>query len=332
MKEAKQYIHTPILVDEILNYFSIKPDNIIVDCTTGEGGHSVVFAPYLDENGMLICLDRDQEILNIASQRLSAFRKNIITKEANYANLSLVLDELNIARVDLILCDLGISMFHFKEAKRGFSFMDKETLDMRLDREGSITAYDIVNSFKEYDIRKLLFQYGEESRAKLIARNIVKARKIMPIKTADDLQKVICSGLPKRKTTDKLHPATKTFQALRIYVNNELDHIKDGLIQGIRRLNVGGKIAVISFHSLEDRIVKQVFKHFSRRCICPADYPICQCGGNSTLKLLTKKPVTPTNNEINVNPAARSAKLRVVEKIYEASEKLWENSKQAISA
>ncbi|MDH5682833.1 MAG: 16S rRNA (cytosine(1402)-N(4))-methyltransferase RsmH, partial [Spirochaetota bacterium] len=230
----------------------------------------------------------------------------------------------DIEGVDFILCDLGISMFHYKESMRGFSFDDNDSLDMRLDKDIPITASDIVNSYDEISIRKILYAYGEESRARQIARNIVRERNNHTIESASHLQKIIREALPPRKHGDRTNPATKTFQALRIYVNQELDHIESGLTACIGRLNPGGRLGVISFHSLEDRLVKRVFRHFSSACICPPEFPVCQCSGYPVIKSLTKKPIEPNNREKDNNPSSRSAKLRVVEKLYETKKDTWQ--------
>lgn len=332
MSLLAQYSHTPILVEEIINLLPIKPNSIIVDCTVGEGGHSEIFISHL-VGGTLIALDQDKDILKIAEKRLfnkaEAINQNtqIIIKESNFSDISNILDDLNIDKVDLLFYDLGISMYHFKESQRGFSFSGDQFLDMRLDKANSLTAYDVINSFPENEIREIVFHYGEESWAKVIARNIVQARENKKIETANDLQKIVSNSMPNKKGDRKINPATKTFQALRIFINRELYHIETAMIEGIRRLSFGGRIGVLTFHSLEDRIVKQVFKYFSLSCICPKIYPVCQCDSRSTLKILTKKPITPSKKEISNNRSARSAKLRVVEKIYEASNKTWEISK-----
>ncbi len=323
------YAHTPIMVTEIINHLPNIENPIVVDCTCGEGGHSEALAREMI-GGTLLSIDRDPRILEIARKRLvetlsdrPSFPKMII-KESNFSNLPSLLDELHIDKVDFFLYDLGISMYHYKVAKNGFSFTEDESLDMRLDRNTELTAYDIVNSFSENEIRNIVFTLGEESWAKIIARNIVRSRKLTPIKNANDLQKIVFGSIPKGKRPKTIHPATKTFQALRIYVNQEFYHIEQGLIEGIRRLNMGGRMAVLSFHSLEDRIVKKIFKHFSQPCVCPEHIPICQCGGLQSTKILRKKPMTPSIMESQENPSARSAKLRIVEKIHETSNQTWE--------
>jgi 16S rRNA (cytosine1402-N4)-methyltransferase len=320
----QNYYHTPILVEELLNLFSISPNSVIIDCTTGEGGHSNIFASKLN-SGQLISLDRDKDILDIAKKRLCTLNKNVIIKQSNFSNLSNVLDELNVNKADFIFYDLGISMYHYKKANRGFSFENSDSLDMRLDKEKDLTAYDIVNHFSQKDISNIIYHLGEEKKANIIAKKIITERTKSKIKSAKELDNIICSVINTRNT--KLNPSTKTFQALRIFVNNEFSHIESGVIQGIRRLNIGGRIGVISFHSLEDRIIKNIFKHFSLSCICPDEVLKCECGGVATLKLLTKKPISPTNKEIINNPSARSAKLRVAEKVYEPQYELWQKSK-----
>ncbi len=322
------YVHTPIMVAEIINHLPDIEKPIIVDCTCGEGGHSEALAHEMT-GGTLLSIDRDPMILEIAKGRLreAADRLScpkILIKESNFSNLSSLLDELHIDKVDFFLYDLGISMYHYKVAKSGFSFTDNESLDMRLDRDAELTAYDIVNSFSENEIRNIVFTLGEESWAKIIARNIVRSRKLTPIKKANDLQKIVFESIPREKRPRTIHPATKTFQALRIYVNQEFYHIEQGLIEGLRRLSIGGRMAVLTFHSLEDRIVKKIFKHFSQPCVCPEHIPVCQCGGLQSIKILRKKPMTPSIMESQINPSARSAKLRIVEKVHETSNQTWE--------
>ncbi len=321
------------MANEIIDYLPNIENPIVVDCTCGEGGHSEALAHEIS-GGTLVSIDRDAVILEIAKKRLVGTLTDrpsspkMILRESNFSNLPILLDELGMDKVDFFLFDLGISMYHYKEAKNGFSFTEDESLDMRLDNNTELTAYDIVNSCREKEIRNIIFTLGEEPWAKVIARNIVRSRQSSPIKSAYDLQKILLGSIPKGKRPKNIHPATKTFQALRIYVNQELPHIEKGLIEGIRRLSMGGRMAVLTFHSLEDRIVKKIFKHFNQSCICPEHIPVCQCDGQPSVKILRKKPMTPSDMESNINPSARSAKLRIVEKVHEASSQTWEISKK----
>jgi len=325
----KKYSHTPIMVDEVMELFAVKPDAILIDCTIGEGGHSVAFASAI-KSGLLIGLDRDDEILSRAKKRLLSLNQNVELHKSHFIDMPDILDVLSIHQVDYLFYDLGISMYHFKDASRGFSFQDKTSLDMRLDRDEPLSAADVVNSFAEKEICDIIYHYGEEKRARRVARKIVEAREQKKIETAFQLYEVVTAALPKRKYYEKIAPATKTFQGLRIYVNQELDLLSVSLQRGIKKLKIGGRMGVITFHSLEDRIVKQLFKQFSLSCVCPLEAPLCQCGGYASLKILTKKPISPTNEEIEKNPAARSAKLRVVEKVYEVSDKTWQLSKASL--
>ena len=331
---AEQYTHKPIMVNEIMSFFPGGSNLTVVDCTAGEGGHSREFASVMTD-GKLVLVDRDEEMLSISRKRISDLvietgnKVKLYASENNFANLNDVLDEFDIGGVDFILCDLGISMYHYKESKRGFSFEDNDSLDMRLDKGIAITASDIVNTYEEEAIRKIIFAYGEENRARQIARNIVWERKKQAIQSAYHLQKVISKAFPPKKHGEKINPATKTFQALRIYVNQEFSHLEHGLIAGIERLRPGGRLGVISFHSLEDRLVKRIFRYFSSECVCPTEFPVCQCSGYPVIKSLTKKPIEPKISEKESNPSSRSAKLRVVEKLYETKKDTWETFKSS---
>ena len=328
MNQITGNLHTPILVKEILDFFPKNIEGIVVDCTLGEGGHSEIFASYMKE-GTLIGLDRDEEILEEAKRNLfGKLPPKIILKKSNFINLSQVLDELNVDKIDFLFYDLGVSMYHFKGAKRGFSFSESDFLDMRLDSDQKLDAYQVINHFPEEVIREILYFYGEESHGKKIAQHIVRARNEKPIETSNQLRELIgkCIG---KKGHEKIDPATKSFQAIRIFVNQELSHIEKGLLDSIKKLRVGGRIAVLSFHSLEDRIVKEVFRHYNKSCLCPSENLVCSCDGKRVVKILTKKPISPSNKEINLNPASRSAKLRVVEKVYEPSKKTWELSEKS---
>lgn len=316
-------LHQPIMPKEILSFLPATENPIIIDGTTGEGGHSELFLKNI-QGGTLISIDRDPEILKIAGDRLKKYsdRTHILVND-NFSNIKQILDNHDIQGADFIFLDLGISMYHFKGANRGFSFND-ETLDMRLDEECEENAFEVVNNFDVTEIAQILKIYGEETFARRIAGKIVDFRKENPIESAVTLKNIIASAIPKKFHKDKVHPATKSFQAIRIFVNKELEHLKTALINGIESLNLHGRFAVFSFHSLEDRIVKNVFRHYSRVCVCPDHYPMCQCGSKAVLKSLNKKPITPTMEECQSNPAARSTKLRVVEKINEVSEQTGE--------
>lgn len=306
--------HIPVLLDESLDLLQVKPGGTYVDCTAGAGGHARAIAEKL-VRGHLIVLDRDQSALRRTRERLANFGSLISFHHENFENLPLLLDSMDISGIDGCLADLGVSSDQLSTPERGFSFQDEGPLDMRMDRDQRVTAADLVNTLSEDRLAELLREFGEEPHARQIASAIVKRRQISKFRTTTDLAQLIASVKPQRPS--HLHPATMTFQALRIEVNRELENLSLFLDGAIQLLNPNGRLVVISFHSLEDRIVKQTFKLAAGKCICfkPAD--LCTCPRQQRVRLLTAKPLTPSEEEVSSNPRSRSAKLRAIEKLIE---------------
>ena len=311
---SEVFTHRPVLLDECIQGLNIRPDGIYLDGTLGRAGHSREIARRLT-TGRLICVDRDQAALDAAQDRLADWMDRVTLVHSNFDQVADILDDLGIAGADGMLFDLGVSSPQLDDGSRGFSYMADAPLDMRMDRSEGLTAADIVNQWSQEELRRILFQYGEERCAPQIAAAIVRRREEKPIETTLELVDVIKSAMPARALREKQHPAKRSFQAIRIAVNDELASV-DRMIQGaVPRLNRGGRLAVITFHSLEDRIVKNGFAQFAKGCTCPPDFPVCVCGKTPDIKLVNKKPILPTQQEIDENPRARSAKLRVAEKI-----------------
>ena len=309
-------VHYSVLHKEVVSFLKPdKPGQILVDCTTGEGGHTELFLKtYPDMR--VICLDADTSIMEIAKKRLECFSSQI-TFYNQWFNQFFRDYPDNIERPDRILFDLGISTYHYEKSDRGFSFRKDEKLDMRLNRNLELSAADIVNTYPETELANLIFEYGEERYSRRIASAIVKARKEAKFEYAKQLADVIWKAVPAPYRRGRNHPATKSFQAIRIVVNGELARLEEALEAALRVLKPGGKMGVISFHSLEDRIVKRFFKKMSLKCICPPEAPVCTCRAKSIVKILTKKPVAPEESEVKENQPSRSSKLRVVEKVNE---------------
>jgi 16S rRNA (cytosine1402-N4)-methyltransferase len=303
-------VHVPVLYQPIISFLRPSAGCRLVDCTVGGGGHAYGLLQASQPDGQLLGLDLDPDALAQAEIRLSTFGERAILKRASYEDLTHLLEETGWEMVDAILLDLGVSSFQLDTAERGFSFMKEAALDMRFDPGAPLKADDLVNGLSEADLADILYRYGEERRSRQIARAIVAQR---PIHSTRRLAEVVAKTT--RSGKEGLHPATRTFQALRIAVNHELEAIQNVLPQAISSLASGGRLAVISFHSLEDRIVKHYFQQESRDCICPPEQPVCTCGHKASLVLVTRKPVRPAAEEIKDNPRARSARLRVVEKI-----------------
>jgi len=303
-------VHRPVLLQEVLTYL-VPPagEALMVDATLGQGGHAEAFLERY-QGLFLIGVDADEAILETARQRLSRFVGRVQLVHAWFADFFSALDR----HPDLALFDLGISTFHYLTSGRGFSFDKAEPLDMRLDEGLPSSAAEIVNTSDRQELARILRAYGEEKFAWEIAGRIVRERESAPITTASALAGIIAAAVPATYRFGRIHPATRSFQALRIAVNGELEQIERGLAKALEALKPGGRIAVISFHSLEDRLVKGFFREKAKGCTCPPEWPICQCGGKSELRILTAKPVVPTQEEVSANPAARSAKLRVAEK------------------
>ena len=313
--EEIRFSHVSVLLRECIEALQIKPNGIYVDCTTGGGGHSLEIAKRLTDGGRLIAIDRDEDALRAAGKRLADFADRVTFVHSNYAMLQSVLADLGIPGVDGVLADLGVSSYQLDTAERGFSYMQDAPLDMRMDREQPLRAYDVVNTYSEEELRQILYDFGEEKFARNIAANIVKKRSERPIETTLELAELVKASMPKTAREGGHHPAKRTFQAIRIEVNSELSSIPPALDAAVHALNPGGRIAVITFHSLEDRLVKQKFAALSSGCTCPREFPVCVCGKKPVVRVITKKPVTAGEDELEVNPRSRSAKLRVAEKI-----------------
>lgn len=314
MEEIK-FSHVSVLLRECIEALNIKPDGIYVDCTTGGGGHSLEIVKRLTAGGRLIAIDRDEDALRAAGERLADYADRVTFVHSNYAMLQSVLADLGIPKADGVLADLGVSSYQLDTAERGFSYMQDAPLDMRMDREQPLSARDVVNTYSEEELRRILYDYGEEKFARNIAANIVKRRSERPIETTLELAELVKGSMPKAAREGGHHPAKRTFQAIRIEVNAELSSIPPALNAAVHALNPGGRVAVITFHSLEDRLVKQKFAALSSGCTCPREFPVCVCGKKPVVRVITKKPVTAGEDELEVNPRSRSAKLRVAEKI-----------------
>lgn len=306
--------HTSVLLEPSIEQLQIRPNGIYVDGTLGGGGHSYHIAERLTEDGRLIGIDRDEDAICAASKRLEPFTDRVTIVKNNYGNIREVLDRLEISQVDGILLDLGVSSYQLDTAERGFSYMVDAPLDMRMDREESRTAWDIVNTYSEQELFRVIRDYGEDRFAKNIAKHIVKQREEKPVETTGELVKIIQGAIPMKVQKTGGHPAKRTFQAIRIELNRELTVIDEVIDTMIDVLKPGGRLCIITFHSLEDRIVKSRFRTAENPCICPREFPVCVCGRKSKGHVVTRKPILPSETEMEENPRARSAKLRVFEK------------------
>ena len=310
-----EFHHVSILLQPCLDALNIKPDGVYVDATTGGAGHSLRIASALGGGGRLICIDRDDEALENAKTRLAPVWARVTTVKSDFRDIDRVLEGQGLAGADGILFDLGVSSPQLDHAERGFSYMKDAPLDMRMDRQQKLTAYDVVNTWSREDIRHILFEYGEERYAPLIAAAIEREREKKPVETTLELVDIIRGAMPSKALREKQHPAKRSFQAIRIAVNDELGAVREAMEKAIECLNPGGRLAVITFHSLEDRIVKAAFQKAAQGCTCPKDFPVCVCGNKPKVRLTPRKPILPSEEEIEENPRARSAKLRVCEKI-----------------
>lgn len=308
-----EFKHISVLKQESIDGLNINPKGIYVDCTTGGGGHSFEIAKRL-MTGRLICFDKDTDALEFAKTKLEPFKDKITFVNRNFADIDIVLDQLGIDKVDGILADLGVSSYQIDTAERGFSFMQNARLDMRMDKSQEIDAFKVINSYSEQDLARIMFAYGEEKNSKQIARKICKIRQTKPIETTFELKDIIVSSYPP-KFQNKPSLCNKVFQAIRIEVNNELNDLSSSVEKMLQRLNKNGRICIISFHPLEDRIVKTSFKLHSTDCICPPRIPKCVCNHKADIKLVTKHPIVPSDNELLSNSRSGSAKLRIAEKI-----------------
>ena len=309
-----EYTHKPVLLDACIQALNIRPDGIYVDGTLGRAGHSREIAGRLT-TGRLICIDRDQAAIDAAQDRLAPWLARVTLIHSNFSELKEVLSRCGVSGADGMLFDLGVSSPQLDDASRGFSYMQDAPLDMRMDTSAPLSAADIVNTWSQEELRRILFEYGEERYAPAIARHIVERREKAPIETTGQLVEVIRSAMPPAALREKQHPAKRSFQAIRIAVNGELDALPPMLNAGCEHLNVGGRLAVISFHSLEDRIIKKTMQELATGCTCPPNFPVCVCGKKPKMKLISRKPIVPGEAELTENPRARSAKLRVAEKL-----------------
>lgn len=310
-----EFAHIPVMLSECLEGLNIKPDGIYVDGTVGGAGHSIEIVKKLTNGGKLICVDKDEDALKAAKERLKDFGSQVTFVHDDFKNLVANLEKLGIEKVDGILLDLGVSSYQLDNAERGFSYMKDAPLDMRMDRGQSQSAYDVVNEFTVSELTKILFDYGEEKLARRIAENIVSERNKKKIETTLELAKIVENSYPAKTRWKFGHPAKRTFQAIRIQVNEELTQLGEAITEMTRHLNKGGRMAVITFHSLEDRIVKSAFKELNLECTCPPDFPVCVCGKVKEVELVNKKPIEATKEELEYNSRSQSAKLRIVEKI-----------------
>lgn len=308
------YGHYSVMLRECIDSLNIKPDGIYVDGTLGMGGHSYEIAGHLT-TGRLISVDRDAMALERAAARLEPFMDRITLVHGNFRDMDDILDNLGVDKVDGMLFDLGVSSPQLDKADRGFSYMTDAPLDMRMDQSDAVTAEDIVNAWSRADLKRILYDFGEERYAPRIAETIVRYREGKPIETTLELVNVIKSAMPASALREKQHPAKRSFQAIRIAVNGELDALSQVLSTAADRLRPGGRLCVVSFHSLEDRIVKNAIASRENGCICPRDFPVCTCGFVQTLKSVSRKPLLPQDDELGENPRSRSAKLRVAERV-----------------
>ena len=315
--EEENYGHKPVLLRESLESLRIRPDGIYLDGTLGRAGHSLEIVRRLTAGGRLIALDRDETALEAAERRLAEYRDRVTLVHSNFSQLGSVLEDLGVSAVDGMLFDLGVSSPQLDDAARGFSYQHEAPLDMRMDRTSPYTARELVNTESYEELRRILYDYGEERYAPAIAKAICRAREEKPIETTMELAELIRHAMPASALREKQHPAKRSFQAIRIAVNDELGELPPMVNAAEQHLNPGGRLAVITFHSLEDRIIKKEMQALAAGCTCPPEFPVCVCGKKPKLKLITKKPIVPGEEELAENPRARSAKLRVAEKCRE---------------
>ena len=309
-----EFVHKSIMLEEVIESLAIKPNGIYVDGTLGGAGHSSEIVKRLGEDGRLIGIDQDGEAIEAATKRLKPYKDKVTIVRSNYAQMKEVLRDLGIPKVDGILLDLGVSSYQLDNAERGFTYREDVPLDMRMDQRQTKTAKDIVNDYSEMELYHIIRNYGEDKFAKNIAKHIVQARQKAPIETTGQLIEVIKAAIPKKVRATGGHPAKKTFQAIRIELNHELDVLTQSIDGMIDRLAPGGRLCIITFHSLEDRIVKTRFRTNENPCICPPGFPVCVCGRKSKGKVITRKPIIPSEEELEENSRSKSAKLRVFEK------------------
>ena len=312
MEKIGNDYHIPVLYYETLDNLVINPDGIYIDCTLGGGSHSEGILERLSDKGLLISIDQDTNAIEYSKKRLEKFGSKWKVFKGNFENIDTIAYMASVDKVDGILMDIGVSSKQLDDPKRGFSYRYDVKLDMRMNTEQKISAYDVVNTYSEEQLSKIIFEYGEERYARKIAKLIVEERKSFPIEKTSDLIALIKRAYPERSSK---HPAKKTFQAIRIEVNRELEVLENAISKAVELLKVGGRLAIITFHSLEDRIVKNKFKDLATACKCPKDIPICVCGGVKKFEIITKKPIIPIDNELKNNNRAHSSKLRILERI-----------------
>ena len=314
MHEEKDYGHVPVLLHECLDALALRPDGVYVDGTLGRAGHSLEIAKRLT-TGRLIGIDRDETAITAAEERLADYMDRVTLVHSNFDRVGEILDELGLDGADGMLFDLGVSSPQLDEAERGFSYMQDAPLDMRMDRGAPLTARDVINDWSYEELRRILYEYGEERYAPVIARHICRSREQASIERTGELVDIIKSAMPPQALREKQHPAKRSFQALRIAVNGELDALPSMLEAAVSHLHTGGRLAVISFHSLEDRIIKKSLQDMATGCTCPPNFPVCVCGKKPRIRLVSRKPIVAGEAELERNPRSRSAKLRVAEKV-----------------
>ena len=306
--------HEPVMCGEVLASLACRPGGVYVDGTVGGGGHAQAILERTAPDGLLVGIDRDRDALAASEKRLQSFGRRKILVKGNFAQIGQILTDLDIEKVDGILLDLGVSSHQLDSGERGFSFVLDAPLDMRMDQDGRFSACHLVNQFSEHELRKIIKEYGEEPMAGRIARAILTRRAAVPIRTTRELADIISRAVPAACRRRKIHPATRTFQALRIVVNDELANLRTAISNGVEMLKRGGRFSIIAFHSLEDRIVKEAFRAAEKGCTCPPDLPVCNCNEESQLKVISKRPVRPCADEVDSNHRARSARLRTAER------------------
>lgn len=309
-----EFVHKSVLLNETIDGLNIQPDGIYVDGTLGGGGHAYEVCRRLGDKGSIVGIDQDAAAVEAAGNRLKDFGEKVTIVRSNYCDMKSKLHELGIDKVDGIVLDLGVSSYQLDTAERGFSYREDAPLDMRMDTRQKMTARDIVNDYEEMELYRVIRDYGEDKFAKNIAKHIVAARKVKPIETTGELTEIIRASIPMKYQKKSGHPAKRTFQAIRIELNRELEVLKDSLDDMIDLLNPGGRLCIITFHSLEDRIVKSAFRKNENPCTCPSDFPVCVCGKVSKGSILTRKPILPSEEEMEENSRAKSAKLRIFER------------------
>ncbi|HOA15765.1 MAG TPA: 16S rRNA (cytosine(1402)-N(4))-methyltransferase RsmH [Bacillota bacterium] len=311
----KKFEHEPVMAGEVFEMLNLGPGDIYLDCTLGGAGHALKAAGIVGQGGTIIGLDVDSDAIEAAQQRLSGADCEVFIEKSSYTQLEEVLAKFGISSVDGVLFDLGVSSYQLDEAERGFTYREDAPLDMRMDRQAKSDAASILNNYDECSLARIIRDFGEERWASRIAKFVVDRRTKAPMTTTGQLIEAIEAAIPKGAREKGQHPARRTFQALRIAVNTELENVRDALPKAIRALKPGGRLAVLSYHSLEDRIVKDIFRTKENPCKCPPELPVCACGAKAEVKVLTRKPILPSDEEIEINPRSRSAKLRAVEKI-----------------